>query len=175
MTETGGLQILEESGAYRRRASWRSSASGITAPGDEAEARRIAALPVAQRGPVLFNRVYGVGNPTKMREFNNTGPNDGWLYRGGGMMQATGKSNYAAMAKKTGLPLVEHPEMLHSRTARSWRPISNGRRTAAATPPPIATTSSRCADHQRRLASEVPNRTLSRQGKEGAGGLCSSH
>jgi hypothetical protein len=35
-----------------------------------AEAKRIAALPVAQRGPVLFNRVYGVGNPTKMRVFN---------------------------------------------------------------------------------------------------------
>ena len=69
---------------------------------------------IAQRGPVLFNRVYGVGNPTKMREFNNTGPNDGWLYRGGGMMQATGKSNYAAMAKKTGLALVAHPEMLHN-------------------------------------------------------------
>jgi predicted chitinase len=33
MTETGGLQILEESGAYRAaRGSWRSSASGITAP-----------------------------------------------------------------------------------------------------------------------------------------------
>jgi predicted chitinase len=78
-----------------------------------AEARAIAALPVAQRGPVLFNRVYGVGNPKKMREFNNTGPNDGWLYRGGGMMQATGKSNYAAMEKKTGLPLVAHPELLH--------------------------------------------------------------
>ena len=64
-------------------------------------------------GRVLFNRVYGIGNPTKMREFDNTGPNDGWLYRGGGMMQCTGKSNYAKMAKKTGLPLVEHPELLH--------------------------------------------------------------
>jgi hypothetical protein len=29
------------------------------------------------------------------------------------MMQATGKSNYAAMEKKTGLPLVAHPELLH--------------------------------------------------------------
>ena len=48
------------------------------------------------------------------KEFNNTGPNDGWLYRGGGMMQCTGKSNYAAMAEKTGMPLVEHPELLHN-------------------------------------------------------------
>ena len=79
----------------------------------QTEANAIAALPVARRGPRLFNRVYGIGNPTKMREFGNTGPNDGWLYRGGGMMQCTGKSNYAKMAKKIGLPLVEHPELLH--------------------------------------------------------------
>lgn len=114
MTETGGLQILEESGAYRAPRIMQIFGVGKhSAAVTEAEAKRIAALPVAQRGPVLFNRVYGVGNPTKMREFKNTGPNDGWLYRGGGMMQATGKSNYAAMAKKTGLPLVEHPELLH--------------------------------------------------------------
>ncbi|ULK98835.1 hypothetical protein [Bradyrhizobium sp. I71] len=114
MTETGGLQILEESGAYRAARIMEIFGVGEhSAAVTATEAKRIAALPVAQRGPVLFNRVYGVGNPTKMREFNNTGPNDGWLYRGGGMMQATGKSNYAKMAKKTGLPLVEHPELLH--------------------------------------------------------------
>lgn len=114
MTETGGLQILEESGAYKAPRILEifgvgNHSAGVTA----AEAKRLAALPVAQRGPALFNRVYGVGNPKKMREFSNTGPNDGWLYRGGGMMQATGKSNYAAMEKKTGLPLVAHPELLH--------------------------------------------------------------
>jgi predicted chitinase len=114
MTETGGLEILEESGAYRAPRILEIFGEGRhSAKVTPAEAKRIAALPVAQRGPVLFNRVYGVGNPTKMREFNNTGPNDGWLYRGGGMMQATGKSNYAAMEKKTGLPLVAHPELLH--------------------------------------------------------------
>lgn len=115
MTETGGLRILEESGAYS--ASRISQIFGVghhSAAITPEEARRIAALPVAHRGPVLFNRVYGTGNPRKAREFNNTGANDGWLYRGGGMMQCTGKSNYSIMAKKTGLPLVEHPELLHS-------------------------------------------------------------
>jgi predicted chitinase len=115
MTETGGLQILEESGAYKAARIMAIFGVGKhSAKITPAEAARIASLPVAQRGPVLFNRVYGVGNPKKMREFDNTGPNDGWLYRGGGMMQATGKSNYAAMAKKTGMPLVEHPELLHN-------------------------------------------------------------
>lgn len=114
MAETGGLAILSESGAYRYETIVKIFGVGHhSAKVTDDEARRIAALPVAQRGPVLFNRVYGVGNPSKAREFNNTGPNDGWLYRGGGMMQCTGKSNYARMAKRTGLPLVEHPEMLH--------------------------------------------------------------
>lgn len=114
MTETGGLQILEESGAYHAERIMAIFGVGKhSAAVTAAEARRIAALPVASRGPVLFNRVYGVGNPKKAKEFDNHGPNDGWLYRGGGMMQATGKSNYRIMAQKTGLPLVEHPELLH--------------------------------------------------------------
>jgi predicted chitinase len=114
MTETGGLRILEESGAYSAKRMVEIFGVGHhSARITEPEARKIASLPAAQRGPVLFNRVYGVGNPAKMREFNNTGANDGWLYRGGGMMQATGKSNYAIMEKKTGLPLVAHPELLH--------------------------------------------------------------
>jgi predicted chitinase len=53
-----------------------------------------------------------------MREFSNTGPNDGWLYRGGGMMQATGKSTYAAMEKKTGLPLVAQTGGIRARRVR---------------------------------------------------------
>ncbi|WP_314945879.1 hypothetical protein [Bradyrhizobium cosmicum] len=82
MIETGGLQILEESGAYRAARIMEIFGVGRhNAAVTEAEAKRIVALPVAQRGPVLFNRVYRVGNPTKMREFRNTGPNDGWLCR----------------------------------------------------------------------------------------------
>ncbi len=113
MTETGGLRILEESGAYSAKRILEIFGARHSARIGPDEARSIAALPVWQRGRVLFNRVYGVGNPKKMREFQNTGPNDGWLYRGGGMMQATGKSNYLAIERKTGLPVVAHPELLH--------------------------------------------------------------
>lgn len=113
MTETGGLRILEESGAYSAKRILEIFGARHSARIGPDEARSIAALPVSQRGRVLFNRVYGVGNPKKMREFQNTGPNDGWLYRGGGMMQATGKSNYLAIERKTGLPVVVHPELLH--------------------------------------------------------------
>lgn len=146
MTETGGLQILSESGAYRyetilkifgaKQYSRQFGGRGHSAKVMPSEAKALAAMPVPKRGPALFNRVYGVGNPTKMKEFNNTGPNDGWLYRGGGMMQCTGKNNYAIMAKKTGLPLVEHPDLLHQPdsafTAACLEWIQDGRCNAAA-------------------------------------------
>ncbi|MPZ58423.1 MAG: hypothetical protein GEU91_18410 [Rhizobiales bacterium] len=114
MVETGGLSVLSESGAYSYQSIVKIFGVGKhSAKVTSAEAKRIAALPVAARGPVLFNRVYGIGNPSKAAEFNNRGPNDGWLYRGGGMLQNTGKSNYTRLEEKTGLPLVAHPELLH--------------------------------------------------------------
>ena len=141
MTETGGLQILSESGAYSAKGIMKTFGVGKhSAAVTQAEANRIAALPVAQRGPRLFNRVYGVGNPKKAAEFDNHGPNDGWLYRGGGMMQCTGKSNYAKMAKKTGLPLVDHPELLHQPDSAfkvaylDWAQDGRANRTADAIP-----------------------------------------
>lgn len=115
MTETGGLEVLSESGTYRYEGIVKTFGVGHhSAKVTNAEARQIAALPVAQRGPVLFDRVYGIGNPTKAKEFGHTKPGQGYIYRGGGMMQATGLKNYAALEKKTGLPLVAHPELLHN-------------------------------------------------------------
>lgn len=37
---------------------------------------------------------------------------DGYNYRGRGMSQVTGHDGYDALAKKTGFPLLEHPELL---------------------------------------------------------------
>lgn len=37
---------------------------------------------------------------------------DGWNFRGQGFSQLTGKSNYIALSKATGLDLVTHPEYL---------------------------------------------------------------
>jgi predicted chitinase len=114
MTETGGLTVLSESGAYSYSAIMKIFGVGKhSAKVTAAEAKKIAALPVAQRGPVLFDRVYGPGNPKKAAEFDNVNPGDGWRYRGGGMLQATGKNNYRRLAERTGMPLVENPELLH--------------------------------------------------------------
>lgn len=37
---------------------------------------------------------------------------DGWNYRGRGLSQVTGKANYAKLAEKTGIDVIESPELL---------------------------------------------------------------
>jgi putative chitinase len=61
-----------------------------------------------------------VRNPEKLANFvyssrlGNGQPasGDGWRYRGSGLKQTTGKANFQAVERETGLPVVAHPEML---------------------------------------------------------------
>ena len=62
-----------------------------------------SALPFARNPEALANKVY-------MFRMGNDEHGDGYRYRGRGP-QLTGKENYAAAEKRTGLPLVAHPEM----------------------------------------------------------------
>jgi predicted chitinase len=75
-------RLLEVFGAGRHSA-------GIT-PG-EAQA-------LARRPEAIAERVYGLGNPSKARELGNTQSGDGFRYRGGGLMQTTGRANYRWLA-----------------------------------------------------------------------------
>lgn len=43
---------------------------------------------------------------------NRLGSDDGWVFRGQGLTQVTGRIGVAALAKKTGLDLLNHPEMI---------------------------------------------------------------
>lgn len=63
--------------------------------------------PADQRA--IANLVYG--GEWGARNLGNTKPGDGWLYRGRGPTQLTGKGNYMQASIATGLPLVSHPEM----------------------------------------------------------------
>jgi putative chitinase len=45
---------------------------------------------------------------------NHPGTDDGWNFRGQGLSQVTGRDGYAALAKKSGLDVLNHPEYLIS-------------------------------------------------------------
>lgn len=58
-----------------------------------------AAKPYVRQPRKLANKVYG-------GRYGNTGPDDGWLYRGGGLIQTTFKANYEAVG------FADNPEAL---------------------------------------------------------------
>ena len=63
-----------------------------------------SAAPYVRNPSGLANKVYG-------GRMGNTGPDDGWRFRGRGLPQITGKANYARAAAKLGLDLVGNPDL----------------------------------------------------------------
>jgi putative chitinase len=64
------------------------------------------ALALQHQPRLIADRAYG------SRMGNHPGTDDGWNYRGQGLSQVTGRDGYAALAKKTGLDLLDHPELI---------------------------------------------------------------
>lgn len=62
-------------------------------------------LPYLGKPDLLANSVYG-------NRMGNTEPGDGYKYRGRGFIQLTGKSNYAAAAKRMGIDFVKNPDLV---------------------------------------------------------------
>ncbi|HEV7660318.1 MAG TPA: glycoside hydrolase family 19 protein [Allosphingosinicella sp.] len=97
-TETGGFHALEENLSYSAK-------------------RMMAVFPA--RFPTLASTAGLVSNPRAfaLKVYSNRLGNgapatgDGFTYRGRGLIQLTGRANYEARAKETGLPLVDHPEI----------------------------------------------------------------
>lgn len=67
-----------------------------------------SAKPYAHNGRALANKVYG-------GRLGNTGPDDGWLYRGSGPIQVTGKANFKRASEWCGVDFVAKPDLL-----RTW-------------------------------------------------------
>lgn len=89
--ETGGGKVLRENLRYTTPARILQifGVGHHSAAIRESELRSLVAKPQA-----LAERVYGLGNPSKARELGNTRPGDGYLFRGGGMLQTTGGTKY---------------------------------------------------------------------------------
>lgn len=66
-----------------------------------------SARPYAFQPEKFANKVYG-------GRMGNAGPDDGWRYRGQGLIQITGRNNFAYLEKLTGLPLLDNPAMATS-------------------------------------------------------------
>lgn len=64
-----------------------------------------SAQPYVRNPAALANKVYG-------GRMGNTQGGDGFKYRGSGPIQVTGRDNFAALQKATGLPLLDNPDLL---------------------------------------------------------------
>lgn len=94
--ESGGLTIEHEDMRYsaaRICKVWPSRFSSVS-----------AAQPFAHNPEKLANKVYG-------GRLGNDQPGDGWLYRGRGLVQITGRESYRNMGRALGLELESNPEL----------------------------------------------------------------
>lgn len=94
--ETGGLTRLEENLNYsieRLRAVWPTRFPTME-----------SAQPYARNPPELARKVYG-------GRLGNVRTEDGWNFRGRGLLQITGRGNYTRVGEILELDLVTHPEL----------------------------------------------------------------
>lgn len=107
MIESGGLASLTESLNYRPEALLAQWPSRFTRASAQALGRT-ASRAADQRG--IAEAAYGgrMGN-------GPPGSGDGWQFRGRGLIQLTGRENYARFAARIGMPLDRLPAYLETR------------------------------------------------------------
>ncbi len=95
--ESGGLRYLAENLNY--------SAERLCAVWPKRFPNADRARPYAHDPEKLANYVYA-------GRMGNSEPGDGWKYRGRGLIQITGRSNYELAQELTGMPTLEEPDLL---------------------------------------------------------------
>lgn len=116
-TETGGLKSVEESLNY--------SVDGLLSTFgrhriSEADAHRLGRSGNRKaKQQEIANTVYG--GAWGKKNLGNTEPGDGWKYRGGGMMQTTGRENYRKMGFENNPEALREPVTAFKTAVREWR------------------------------------------------------
>ncbi|MBN8807080.1 MAG: glycoside hydrolase family 19 protein [Sphingomonas sp.] len=109
MEETGALTVAVENGNYSAGALARMWDSGNWHRyfADRDACIAMAATCRRDGGETLFNLVYG-------NRMGNGPPasGDGWRFRGRGVLQTTGRGNYATCAARWGIDFVARPELV---------------------------------------------------------------
>lgn len=125
--ESAGFTVVLENLNYKVEALLaKFSRSRIS----EADARKYGRIdgkqPANQEG--IANCIYG--GAWGATNLGNTQPGDGWKFRGRGLMQITGRANYAACGKALGIDLLASPELLEqpatAARAAAWFWTSRG-------------------------------------------------
>lgn len=108
--ESGGCVLEFENMNYRAARLLEVFGAGRhSAAITPAEAQTLAGRPEA-----IAERVYGLGNPRKAKELGNSRPGDGFRYRGGGLMQTTGRFNYRRMGERCHVDFESDPMLVVS-------------------------------------------------------------
>lgn len=106
--ETDGFGILREKMNYSAKRMLEVFGVGHhSAAVTAAEANKLA-----HNKEAIAERVYGLGNPRKARELGNTKPGDGFLYRGNGILQTTGRGNHKRMGAAAGVDFEGVPDLV---------------------------------------------------------------
>lgn len=97
-TETGGMRLLEEDLNYSAGRLVQVFPSRVS----REQAEQLANRPVA-----IANHVYN-------GRLGNKPPMDGWTYRGSGLIQLTGRANFAARGKELKMPFEANPDLVRT-------------------------------------------------------------
>ncbi len=108
--ESGGFSLQHESMNYSAERLMQIFGVGRhSAAVTPAEAERLA-----HDERAIAERVYGLGNPRKSLELGNKEQGDGFRYRGCGLMQTTGRSNFRLMGQLCGVDFEHNPDLVFS-------------------------------------------------------------
>ena len=105
--ETGKLTILTESMNYTPEGMVGTFGQHRISAAQAQQLGRTGAHPANQRA--IANVVYG--GDWGRKNLGNTDPDDGWNFRGTGLLQMTGRDSRLRIGKALGIDLVDTPEL----------------------------------------------------------------